>query len=83
MAYENDRLAQILFTLDVAKYRLCKLALEIEDLFNRPTGFPRKLDVQKVRVSIKKIQKNIDLFPNICPQIEKDDENSRVRISSD
>lgn len=56
--------------LDVAKLCLNPLTSEYESLFSGET--PRKLDVQKLRASIKHIQKNLKLFPMICSKAEMD-----------
>lgn len=85
--YENDKLAQIFFIMDVVKYRLWKLSLEVEDLLDSSKAYTRKIDVQKARVSVKKIQKNIALFPLVCPRLEvkkaNDDMDSQVKVRSE
>ncbi|KAH8892694.1 hypothetical protein GQ53DRAFT_840571 [Thozetella sp. PMI_491] len=49
--------------LDVAKLRLYSLALEMEALLNDKSRIPRKLDVQKLHVSTRQIEKNLNLVP--------------------
>lgn len=65
----NDR-AKASLILDVAKLCLRPLIVEVENLSKEKT--PRKLDAQKIRASVKHIQKNLKLFPKICPKAELD-----------
>jgi hypothetical protein len=68
--YDVNSCAKAFLILDVAKLCLKPLTSEVESLF---TGeIPRKLDVQKLRASIKYIQRNLKLFPQICPKAEMD-----------
>lgn len=69
-AYDVNSRAKASLILDIANLCLQHLASEVENLFQAKT--PRKLDVQKLRASVKHIQKNLNLFPKICPEAELD-----------
>jgi hypothetical protein len=58
------------FILDVAMLCLRPLASAIEDLLQEAT--PRKIDIQKLRAFLRQIQKNLKLFPHVCPNAELD-----------
>jgi hypothetical protein len=68
--YDVNSYVKVFLILDVAMLGLNPLTSEVESLF--PGETPRKLDVQKLRASIKHIQKNLKLFPQICPKAEMD-----------
>jgi hypothetical protein len=69
-AYEVPNRIKAFLILDVAKLCLQPLASKAENLTEEEN--PRKLDVQKLRASIKNIQKNLKLFPKICRKPELD-----------
>lgn len=68
--YGVESHVKVFLILDVAKLRLNPPTSEYESLFSGES--PRKLDVQKLRASIKHIQKNLKLFPMMCPKAEMD-----------
>lgn len=72
-SYEANGVKKGFLVLDVAMLRLRPLALECESLLQRA---PRKIDAQKLRASVKQIQKNLNLFSKICPVAESDSINS-------
>lgn len=49
--------------LDVTKLRLRQILPDIHKLFQNSSMRPRKIDVQKTRVQIKKIYTDLELFP--------------------
>ncbi|ETS77986.1 hypothetical protein PFICI_10048 [Pestalotiopsis fici W106-1] len=51
--------------LDVTKLRLRKILPDTTSLFDGFPERPRKIDVQKIRVSIKKIYLDLELFPTM------------------
>lgn len=72
-----NSLGKAFLILDVAKLCLRPLTSDIEDLLNGAT--PRKIDVQKLRASVKQIQKNLGLFPKVCSMAELDIAKVSVR----
>lgn len=51
--------------LDVTKLQLRQILPDIHDLFEKSSKGPRKIDVQKIKVEVKKICTNLELFPVI------------------
>ncbi|KAJ5112867.1 hypothetical protein N7456_001401 [Penicillium angulare] len=74
--YDRDSLEKGFLILDVVMLRLRLLALECESLLQK---VPRKIDVQKLRASVRKIQKNLNLFSKICPAADSDTVNDSSR----
>ncbi|KAJ5272270.1 hypothetical protein N7478_007395 [Penicillium angulare] len=74
--YEANSLEKAFLILDVAMLCLRLLVLDCEGLLQR---VPRKIDVQKLRASVKQIQKNLNLFSKICPVAESDSVNHSSR----
>jgi hypothetical protein len=68
--YEVSSHVKTSLILDAAILRLRRLVAEVESLLHEASETRRKLDVQKLRASIKNVQKNLKLFPMICPQAE-------------
>lgn len=60
-----DGLQRACLLLDIAKLQLRKLAPEIDAITRSSPPPLRKLDMQKLQVSIKRIHKHLDLFPII------------------
>ncbi|KAF3026527.1 hypothetical protein E8E14_013713 [Neopestalotiopsis sp. 37M] len=58
--------------LDVTKLRLRKILPDILSLFKDTLAQPRKIDVQKFRVSIKKIYVDLELFSNMISRAGND-----------
>ncbi|KAI0174448.1 hypothetical protein BJ166DRAFT_512164 [Pestalotiopsis sp. NC0098] len=62
IAVEKDPSAAYLL-LDVTKLRLRQIVPNIHELFEKSSKRPRKIDVQKFKVQIKKIFTDLELFP--------------------
>jgi hypothetical protein len=77
---EMNSLGKAFLILDVAQLCLRPLASKVGDLLRGAT--PRKIDVQKLRASVRQIQKNLKLFPKVCPMVEFDiaKESSKDRL---
>lgn len=60
-----DGLQRACLLLDIVKLQLRKLAPEIDAITRSSPPTLRKLDMQKLQVSIKRIHKHLDLFPII------------------
>ncbi|KAK0755659.1 hypothetical protein N5P37_011790 [Trichoderma harzianum] len=60
-----DGLERACLLLDIVKLQLRKLVTEMDTNANISLMTVRKLDMQKLRVSIKYVQKQLDLFPMI------------------
>jgi hypothetical protein len=68
--YDVNSRVKAFLILDVATLCLQVLTSEAESLFQGE--ITRKLDVKKLQVSIRHIEKNLKLFPKICPKAELD-----------
>lgn len=62
IAVEKDPSAAYLL-LDVTKLRLRQILPDIHELFEKSSKRPRKIDVQRIKVQIKKIFTDLELFP--------------------
>ncbi|KAK9319888.1 hypothetical protein V1517DRAFT_26131 [Lipomyces orientalis] len=67
---EMNSLGKAFLILDVAKLCLRPLTAKVEKVLKGATS--RKIDVQKLRASIRQIQKNLKFFPKVCPMAEFD-----------
>ncbi|KAM0262595.1 hypothetical protein ACHAQJ_001640 [Trichoderma viride] len=61
----TNNLEKAYLLLDVVKLQLRKLAAEMDAVVNNSPPVLRKLDMQKLRVSMKQIRKHLNLFPII------------------
>ncbi|KZF25885.1 hypothetical protein L228DRAFT_279153 [Xylona heveae TC161] len=70
-SHDMGDIAKAFVILDIAMLRLRQVAEDLENLCQE-VKTPRKLDVQKLRASIKHIQRNLNLFPKICQSLNFD-----------
>lgn len=73
IAVEKDPSAACLL-LDVTKLRLRQILPDIHVLFEKSSKRPRKIDVQKIKVQIKKIYTDLEVFPVMISAYESHSE---------